>query len=102
MGRAHISCDCDTDVLLPASRIKRIHVNQHNIKRNRQQGESEPVITVKSADGNDYGHQVDLLLPDGTVAASVVYRRNRPLNCGAEVWIETELAVRVHPDPLPG
>jgi hypothetical protein len=32
--------------------IRRIHVNQHVIKRNRKTGGREPVIAVKSSRGN--------------------------------------------------
>ena len=37
---------------------KRIHVNQHVIKRNTKTGEREPVITCKTYKENKYGHQV--------------------------------------------
>jgi len=32
---------------------------------------------------------------DGEVVASVVYSPDKPLSCGAKVWIETELEVSV-------
>jgi len=37
---------------------KRIHVNQHVIKRNSKTGEHNPVITVKTYKSNWYAHEV--------------------------------------------
>jgi hypothetical protein len=36
----------------------------------------------------------ELLGDDGEVVASVIYSPDKPLSCGAKVWIETELEVR--------
>ncbi len=68
----------------------RIHVNQHNIKKNRK-GASLPVITVKTYKENKYGNEVEILGP-----SRVVYSACSPLSCGAHVWIETEGKVLVH------
>jgi hypothetical protein len=69
---------------------KRIHVNQHFIKANRKDGGSRPVLTVKTYKSNRYGHAVHILGP-----SRLVYRPNKPLSCGAHVWIETDAKVRV-------
>lgn len=69
--------------------IRRIHINQHIIKRNKTTGERQPVITVKSGRKNDYAHEVTILGQDGKPAARVVYSPDKPLSCGATVWIET-------------
>lgn len=69
---------------------KKIHINQHVIKRNRKTGEREPVITVKTYKSNDYGHEVII---DGP--CRVVYSPDKPLSCGAHVWIETNAEVEV-------
>ena len=66
----------------------RIHVNQHKIKSNKKNNLSEPVITVKTSKSNTYAHKVDILGP-----AKVIYSPNKPLSCGAKVWIETESEV---------
>ena len=66
----------------------RIHVNQHVIKRNAKAGESEPVLTVKQGRKNTYAHEVEILGP-----SRVVYSPEKPLNCGARVWVETESEV---------
>lgn len=71
-------------------RLKRIHVNQHVIRRNRLQGESAPPLTVKVGRENHKAHRVEVYGP-----CSVVYRPERPLDCGARVWIETRAIVSV-------
>lgn len=74
--------------------LSRIHVNQHNIRANCK-GANLPVITVKSAGKNVYGNTVEILDSNGQVVATVVYRPNNPLSCGAKVWIETQNKVNV-------
>ena len=68
--------------------LKRIHVNQHNVRSNKKNGTNKPVITVKTSKSNDYAHQVEVLGP-----SKVIYRPDKPLSCGAKVWIETEAEV---------
>jgi len=65
-----------------------IHVNQHVIKKNRLTGAREPVLTVKTYKNNTYAHDVEILGP-----SKVVYSPDKPLSCGAHVWIETESRV---------
>jgi hypothetical protein len=65
-------------------------VNQHAIKRNRVLGGNEPVLTVKTYKSNSYAHTVEI---DGP--SRVVYSPDKPLSCGARVWIETKSAVRL-------
>ena len=64
--------------------LTRIHVNQHVIKKNRKTGQNEPVLTVKTYKSNTYAHSVTVHGP-----SKVVYRPDKPLSCGAHVWIET-------------
>jgi hypothetical protein len=72
-----------------------IHVNQHIIKRNRKHQETNPVLTVKTYKSNDYGHEAILHDKEGNEVARVIYRPNKPLSCGAHVWIETHNKVTV-------
>ena len=72
--------------------IKRIHINQHIIRRNKKTGEREPVITVKTYKSNDYASSVEIL---GT--SRVIYSPDKPLSCGATVWIETDAEVKITP-----
>lgn len=67
----------------------RIHVNQHVIKANRKNDADDPVLTVKLGRDNHYAHEVDVVV-EGEVVATVVYRPEDPLSCGAVCWIETE------------
>ncbi len=67
---------------------KRIHVNQHVIRRNKKTGSSDPVITVKTYKSNTYCHTVHI---DGP--SKVIYSPSKPLSCGARVWIETDSRV---------
>lgn len=66
-----------------------IHVNQHEIKKNRKFGTKDPVLTVKTYKSNDYANTAIILDKDGNEVARVVYRPDQPLSCGAHVWIET-------------
>ena len=68
----------------------RIHVNQHIIKQNQKTGSREPVLTVKTYKDNQYGTRVRIVGP-----CVVVYSPDKPLSCGARVWIETEANVEV-------
>ena len=75
--------------------LHRIHVNQHNIKANAKDDEDRPVITVKNYKENRYGHEVVIRDAQGNEVARVIYRPERPLSCGARVWIETEQDVEI-------
>ena len=65
-----------------------IHVNQHVIKANSKNGTDDPVLTVKTYKSNTYAHDVEIKGP-----SRVVYSPDKPLSCGAKVWIETESEV---------
>lgn len=67
-----------------------VHVNQHAIRRNIKAEEREPVLTVKTYKSNTYAHEVAI---DGP--SKVVYSPDKPLSCGARVWIETESKVEI-------
>ena len=72
---------------------KYIHINQHVIKSNHKNNNRETVITVKTYNSNTYGHQVHIL-----GECKVVYSPDKPLSCGAKVWIETDAEVITIPD----
>ena len=65
-----------------------IHINQHVIRSNSKTGEREPVITVKTYKDNNYASEVKV---DGP--CKIVYSPDKPLSCGAKVWIETQAEV---------
>jgi hypothetical protein len=66
-----------------------IHVNQHVIKANAKNGTNDPVLTVKNYKENRYAHEVEINGP-----SKVVYSE-KPLSCGARVWIETQADVEI-------
>ena len=67
---------------------KKIHINQHIISSNKKNGTNDPVITVKTSKSNTYASEVEIL-----GKSKLVYSPNKPLACGARVWIETESKV---------
>lgn len=72
------------------SMLKRIHVNQHTIRANKTSDEKLPPLSVKTYKDNTLCYGVNILGP-----SRVVYSPDKPLSCGAKVWIETEAEVEV-------
>jgi hypothetical protein len=66
------------------AKLSRIHVNKHVIAKNRKHGLNFPPISIKRGKMNIYAHSVDIL-----GASKVVYSPDKPLKCGARLWIET-------------
>jgi len=70
---------------------KRIHINQHNIRHNNQNpNDPKPVVTCKTYKKNYLGYEVTI-----RGASTLIYRPDKPLSCGAKVWIETYSPVEV-------
>jgi hypothetical protein len=67
-----------------------IHVNQHVIKHNRAENKHDPVLTIKTYKSNTYAHEVKI-----KGESTIVYSPDKPLSCGARVWIETQAEVEV-------
>lgn len=65
-----------------------IHVNQHAIRR-----KEDKTITVKTYKSNTYAREVEILGP-----SRIVYSPDKPLSCGAKVWLETHGEVRIVSD----
>ena len=72
------------------NKIARIHVNQHVIKANAKNGENNPIFTIKQGGSNTYAHNVKV---KGEM--ELVYSPDKPLSCGAKVWIETKGNIEV-------
>jgi hypothetical protein len=64
---------------------KKIHINQHLIRANKKNDTDEPVITVKTSKSNTYAKEVEIL-----GKSKIIYSPDKPLSCGAKVWVETE------------
>lgn len=101
----HVAISSDrTELILPEGKLKRIHINQHVIRANSKRGDREnqdgktwerkPPITIKTSDANHKGWSVDI-----HGVSSVRYRPDKPLNCGAKVWLETTSAVTLSLTP---
>lgn len=67
--------------------VKRIHVNQANMRANRKDGGRRPVFSVRTSMGVLWGREVEV------VGRSKLVYPDKPLSCGARVWIETRSAV---------
>jgi hypothetical protein len=72
-----------------------IHVNQHVIRANKKTGKRDPVLTIKRGKKNTYAHQVEILGP-----STVIYSPDKPLSCGARVWIETRADIVIIGEPV--
>ena len=72
-----------------------IHVNQHVIKQNSKNNVNNPVITCKTYKSNNYAHEAIIYDDNGKEAAKVIYNPDKPLSCGAKVWIETKNKVEI-------
>lgn len=68
--------------------IKRIHVNQHMIRQNRKTGEQNNVITVQWRNKSYPAKKIQICGP-----SEAVYSPDKPLSCGAHVWVETKAEV---------
>ena len=69
-----------------------VHVNMHVIRSNHKTGAREPVLTVKQGKSNRYAHEVLFTGP-----VKCVYSPDKPLSCGARVWMETYEEVELDP-----
>lgn len=65
-----------------------IHVNQHTIRDNNKGG-NNPVISCRTYKGTEHSNEVIIYGQDGKEAARILYSKDKPLSCGARVWIET-------------
>jgi hypothetical protein len=67
-----------------------IHVNQHVIRANNKSEDKKPPLTIKTYKENRKGFEAEI-----TGSARVIYSPDKPLSCGARVWIETDSEVLV-------
>jgi hypothetical protein len=69
----------------PQKRVTRIHINRQKLSRNRKYKENNPVLVVDRGKKRQYCHQLEIIGP-----CRLVYQPDRPLACGATLWIEVE------------
>ncbi len=75
-------------------RLKRIHVNRNTLNSNRKHGRFDPAVTVRYSKGTEHGHVVVIYDDEGNEVARVIHSE-KPLSCGAKVWIETRQSVAI-------
>ncbi len=73
---------------IAAGTVKRIHVDKRIIMQNLKSGRTDPPITVQTSRGSVKCAKVMVF---GT--STMVYRPDKPLNCGARIWLETRAEV---------
>ena len=64
---------------------KIIHINKNIIQYNGKHGTDLPVCRVQVGKKITYGRTVDILGP-----SKMIYNNDKPLSCGAKLWIETD------------
>jgi len=67
--------------------IKRIHINKHIIRTNLKHGRDDPAVTVQLSSGPLRARNVEIKGPSHVVTG------DKPLSCGARIWIETKAEV---------
>lgn len=76
--------------------IKRVHVNKHIIARNLKYGRKDPAITVQTSKGSITGYAVEIH------GKSKMIYPDKPLKCGARIWLETTARIEIlHKDLKP-
>ena len=75
-------------ITMPPGTIKRIHVNQHVIRTNKKTGAKENVVTIQ---WRSKSYRVKAVNISGD--STVIYSPDKPLSCGARVWVETRAEV---------
>lgn len=76
-------------------KVKRIHVNQHHIRSNKQKGTDLPVITIKEGKTNTYCNEVEILGPSKVIYGGSGCEAKPILSCGARVVIETTSEIKI-------
>lgn len=63
-----------------------LHVAMDAIRRR----DGSPAIIVRDYRGAQRAHEVELVLPDGSVVGKFVYSPETPLSCGARLYLQVE------------
>jgi len=69
---------------------KYIHINRNIIQQNEKHGRELPVCRVQEGNKARYGSAVEIHGP-----SRMVYRPDKPLSCGAKLWIETDSEISI-------
>jgi len=75
------------------SNNKVIHINTHTLRNNTKTGANDAPIIVRKYSRSSmqpiYCHGVDLKVND-TKIGRLVYQPDKPLDCGARIWLEID------------
>ena len=70
--------------------MKYIHINRNIIQQNEKHDRELPVCRVQEGSKARYGRAVEIHGP-----SKMVYRPEKPLSCGAKLWIETDSEITI-------
>jgi hypothetical protein len=73
---------------LPEGTIKRLHVRQDIIRANRKDGADTPALNIQTSKGSIQARTIEIHGP-----STLMQSFEKPLACGARVWIETRAAL---------
>ena len=82
------------DILQEGLKVKKIHINQHNIRSNKTKETDLPVITIKVGSKNYYCNEIEIDGPS-TIKYCGSGDQKPLISCGARVVMETTSEVRV-------
>ena len=82
------------DILQEGLKVKKVHVNQHNIRSNKKNETDLPVITIKMGGKNYYCNEIEIIGPS-KVSYCGSGDQKPLLNCGARVVIETTAELKI-------
>lgn len=82
------------DILQEGPKVKKIHINQHNIRSNKTKDTDLPVITIKVGSKNYYCNEIEINGPSKLSYCGG--GDEKPLiSCGARVILETTAEVKI-------
>ena len=62
----------------------------HYLFNNKNKDDPKKVLTVKTYKDNIYSNEVEIKDDQGKVIARLIYSPEKPLSCGAKVWLECD------------
>lgn len=71
--------------------ISKVYIDRHIIKANTKTDDKKPPISIRQGGKVTKAWEVEFTGP-----AKLVYRPEKPLSCGATVWIETKHEITAH------
>jgi hypothetical protein len=78
-----------------STRKKIIHVGRQTIASNLKHGLNEPPLIVREGHKSTRCQSLTIVDANGIQVAKMVYSPDKPLRCGARVWVTTHLDVIV-------